>query len=280
MDGWKTLLGDVAEILRQNRWLAWLSGGLCALAVAAVAVSCATRLAAQAATGEPAGAEQAATTGQATELTDAQVEVRNSMTQAAADLWAQLEAYRWIAPDGAALAFGEGGWTDAEGNATAAVVSSTNVGAAEAQTATDNEEASATVQVTSFSLLLADGSTTLGRLTTVTAGDAATLDLEIDVVSTSKAFTAYAASSDLVVEDGYGELAGLFGGGLDALTERLRAWASSSAPDATKATWDGTSTADRRQGTVSVTLELDDAAQTRLVATYAAETGVIDIEEA
>lgn len=279
MQIFKSLIEDLALVLKRNKWILWcvlgiafalvvfflIMGGVSDLARSRSQNQATASTTEAAATGGPA----AAVNGSA-ELTDAQRAAIDTYSNDERSVIQELKSLPWFTPSNKKVAFSDSSYSFDGGRAMPYAITAVMLGDPKTVTDEDNVTVTNVVQETTFSVIDGKGKTTLCTLRT-TKGDVGTMrTLEGSPFAGGESLTAYQAASELDVEVP-DSLSSLIGGDKDGLVTVLRKWASDNAPAASLARWDQKATIDYSAGQVTFLLTLNDTVSTTVKVTYRTE---------
>lgn len=272
MDNLKSLIEDIRSVVRGNGMIV-----ACTLGGVALAAALILGLGALGGKGGPGAEPSPETEGSPMEAGDAQAKIEETTSSYGEDVKGvtkTLSAAPWKGTDGRTVTFAEDGTAFDDGSRHAFAITTIRD-----TSSSGSLKATKGTTETALSILSDDGQNSI-----------ATLRVTIDDGGTTRTLTGlpFAPEGVTLTQDspakalkltGQPGLSDIMGANPAALEAKVRAWASGSAPAATEASWDGTSTTDFSSGRTTVTLSLNDEARTKVAVTYDQRQNAIYVAE-
>lgn len=280
MDIFKSLIEDIIEVTKKNRWIVFTALGVgIALVLFFMIMSGVGELAkrhneasqsvtTEAVTEDADGIE--ATTYSVDESSNPTDEQRKAIDAYGADersLLDVLSSMTWVGPSGKPVKFSGTTYTFDGSDKSPFAITAVSKGDPVAATFTDNETVSYTDQTTMMSVLDQDGKTTICTLTKRIDDSGASWTLVGSPFADGETLTAKAAAASFSM-DISPDLANLIGNDTNGVNKAIKAWSTDNAPSATSGTWDGSVKIDWRENVTSFDVMLNDASNTKVTVWY------------
>lgn len=293
MQIFKSLLEDIALVIKGNRWIVYIAlsvgvglvllfsmmNGLSKLAASRGSQSTAA-LSGEAETDVSASGPEVGSydIDESTKPTDEQVRTIQAYGSAEKAIVDTFGSMAWVTSSEKQVRFRGTTFSFDGGERQTYAITAIKQGEPQALTFTDNTTTTYTSQTTTLSVLGQDGKTSICTLEKRTEADGVFWTLIGSPFADGASLSAVVPAKDFSMEVP-DELADQIGGDRDGLVKAMRDWASKNSPAATSGTWDSSVTINWRKGSVSFIVVLNDAKSTNVKVWYSQTTKQFSIED-